>query len=287
MGFIINPYQVQPGVPAFTGILDTYTGAAVAYSAARRLSSSYTGSLIRVRRSSDNTEQDIGYNGSNVLDESALTTFVGANNGFVVKWYDQSGNGKNMENSTASNQPKIVNAGTVLKDNSKPALSFNGTSQYLAVTDNTILHASSLTSCFYTAQIISGNNNPPLASKAYNQDGGYFFGQLGTGTNLQLWIDNTGNYVGSVNIQNAQKLFTNFNKTGTNNLKVYVNGTLDYQTTAPSDLIGTNSTYFALGYDPGGFYLKGNYQEAIIYSTDKVSDRTGIEGNINTFYTIY
>jgi hypothetical protein len=52
-------------------------------------------------------------------------------------------------------------------------------------------------------------------------------------------------------------------------------------------LIGTNSTYFALGYDPGGFYLKGNYQEAIIYSTDKVSDRTGIEGNINTFYTIY
>jgi hypothetical protein len=287
MGFIINPYQVQPGVPAFTGILDTYTGAAVAYSAARRLSSSYTGALIRVRRSSDNTEQDIGYNGSNVLDESALTSFVGANNGFVVKWYDQSGNGKNMENSTASNQPKIVNAGTVLKDNSKPALSFNGTSQYLAVTDNTILHASSLTSCFYIAQIISGNNNPPLASKAYNQDGGYFFGQLGTGTNLQLWIDNTGNYVGSVNIQNAQKLFTNFNKTGTNNLKVYVNGTLDYQTTAPSNLIGTNSTYFALGYDPGGFYLKGNYQEAIIYSTDKVSDRTGIEGNINTFYTIY
>ena len=150
--------------PSFTGILDTYSGAAVAYSAARRLSSSYTGALIRVRRSSDNTEQDIGYNGSNVLDESALTSFVGANNGFVVKLYDQSGNGKNMEQSTAANQPKIVNSGTVLKDNSKPALSFNGTSQYLAVTDNTILHASSLTSCFYTAQIFSDRKSTRLNS---------------------------------------------------------------------------------------------------------------------------
>ena len=167
MGFLINPYLVQPSVPAFTGLLDTYSGATVAYSAARRLSSTYTGALIRVRRSSDNTEQDIGYNGSNVLDESALTTFVGAGNGFVVKLYDQSGNGKNMEQSTAANQPKIVNSGTVLKDNSKPALSFNGTSQYLAVTDNTILHASSLTSCFYTAQIFSGSYNSPIASKNY------------------------------------------------------------------------------------------------------------------------
>lgn len=272
--------------PSFTGLLDTYTGAAVAYSAARRLSTAYTGALIRVRRSSDNTEQDIGYNGSNVLDETALTTFVGAGNGFVTKWYDQSGNAKNLENSTALNQPRIVTSGTVLKDNSKPALSFNGTSQYLAVTDNTILHASSLTSCFYTAQIISGNSNSPLASKSYNGDGGYFFGQLGTDNKIQLYIDQGLNIVGTAAILNSQKLFTNFNQTGTNNIKYYINGSLDAQDTKAS-LSGTNSTYFALGFDPGGFYLKGNFQEAIIYSTDKTSDKTGIESNINTFYTIY
>lgn len=276
-----------PSGPAFTGLLDTYSGAAVAYSAARRLSSTYTGSLIRVRRSSDNTEQDIGYDGSNVLDESALTTFVGANNGFVTKWYDQSGNGKDMANSTALNQPRIVTSGAVLKDNSKPALSFNGTSQYLAVTDNTILNSSSLMSCFYTAQIISGNSNSPLASKAYNGDGGYFFGQLGTDNKMQLYIDQGTNIIGTAAMLNSQKLFTNFNKAGINNLKYYVNGSLDIQATSFSDLTGTNSTYFALGFDPGGFYLKGNFQEAIIYSTDKISDKTGIEGNINTFYSIY
>ena len=286
MGFLINPYLVQPSVPAFTGILDTYSGAAVAYSAARRLSSTYTGALIRVRRSSDNTEQDIGYNGSNVLDESALTSFVGAGNGFVVKLYDQSGNVKNMEQSTAANQPKIVNSGTVFKDNSKPALSFNGTSQYLAVTDNTILHASSLTSCFYTTKIFSGSYNSPIASKNYSADGGYFFGNLGTDNKLQLYIDQGTNLIGTAAIFNLQKLLTNFNQTGTNNSKFYVNGSLDAQWTK-SSLSGTNSTYFALGYDPLGLYLKGNMQEAIIYSTDKTSDKTGIEGNINTFYSIY
>jgi hypothetical protein len=267
-------------------LLDIYNGAAVAYSAARRLSSTYSGPLIRVRRSSDNAEANIGFDGSGNLDEAALTSFVGANNGFVTTWYDQSGNGKNMENSTASNQPRIVTSGTVLKDNSKPALSFNGTSQYLAVTDNTILHASSLTSCFYTAQIISGNSNPPLASKSYNGDGGYFFGQLGTDNKMQLYIDQGLNIVGTAAMLNSQKLFTNFNQTGTNNIKYYINGSLDATSTKAS-LSGTNSTYFALGFDPGGFYLKGNFQETIIYSTDKTSDKTGIEGNINTFYSIY
>jgi hypothetical protein len=43
-----------------TPLLDTYSGAAAAYSL-RLLDSSYVGSAIRVRRSSDNTEQDIGF----------------------------------------------------------------------------------------------------------------------------------------------------------------------------------------------------------------------------------
>ena len=266
-------------------LLDTYGGAAAAYSL-RKLSSTYSGNAIRVRRSSDNTETNIGFDGSGNLDEAALTAFVGAGNGFVTTWYDQSGNGYNLIQSAAGNQPKIVSSGTVLKDNSKPALSFNGTSQYLAVTNNTILHASSLTSCFYTAQILSGGYNSPLASKAYNGDGGYFFGQVGGEKQLQLYIDQGVNLTGTTSILNAQKLFTNFNKTGTNNSKYYVNGSLDAQWTK-TDLSGTNSTYFALGYDPLGIYLKGNFQETIIYSIDKTSDKTGIEGNINTFYSIY
>ena len=41
-------------------LLDTYSGAAVAYSL-RKIKSTYNGYAIRVRRASDNTSQDIGF----------------------------------------------------------------------------------------------------------------------------------------------------------------------------------------------------------------------------------
>ena len=68
---------------------------------------------VRVRRSSDNTETDIGFSGDH-LDTSALTTFVGAGNGFIKTWYDQSGNGRDLTQTTTANQAKVVNAGAVV-----------------------------------------------------------------------------------------------------------------------------------------------------------------------------
>jgi len=63
-------------------ILDLYGNAASAFSL-RRLAQSYNGSAIRVRRSSDNTEQDIGFNDSGSLDEASLSSFVGSGNYFL------------------------------------------------------------------------------------------------------------------------------------------------------------------------------------------------------------
>ena len=42
------------------------------------------GSAVRVRRSSDNSETDIGFTVNGNLDTAALLTFVGAGNGFVT-----------------------------------------------------------------------------------------------------------------------------------------------------------------------------------------------------------
>ena len=65
-------------VPPVTPLLlDTYPNAAVAYSL-RKLRSAYTGNAIRVRRSSDNTEQDFGFIG-NDLDTQTMLDFVGYN----------------------------------------------------------------------------------------------------------------------------------------------------------------------------------------------------------------
>ena len=115
-----------------TPLLDTYTGAAAAYSL-RRLSSSYSGSAIRVRRSSDNTEQDIGFNVFGELDTVSLLAFAGQSLGVFVKvWYDQSSNGVNVTQTNTGKQPQIVSSGTVIVEaNGKPAIKFDGSNDVL------------------------------------------------------------------------------------------------------------------------------------------------------------
>ena len=60
----------------FDGMLDQYGDAAAAYSL-RKLRNGYTGNAIRVRRSSDNTERDMGFY-NNELDTVALLDWVNA-----------------------------------------------------------------------------------------------------------------------------------------------------------------------------------------------------------------
>lgn len=97
---------------------------AVCIIALRVLKPGYTGSLIKVRRSSDNTELVIGsLNGE--LDTVSLLNFVGAGNGFVSIWYDQSGTGNNYTQATLASQPLIVTNGVLETYNGKPCVKFS------------------------------------------------------------------------------------------------------------------------------------------------------------------
>lgn len=69
---------------------------------------------VRVRRSSDDTEADIGFIGG-YLDVYSLLGFVGSGSGYVRTLYDQSLGGYNLDfSATTSRQPKIVDAGKYL-----------------------------------------------------------------------------------------------------------------------------------------------------------------------------
>jgi hypothetical protein len=107
---IIQPWVLRSAAPSAH-----YVGV---WSIARRLVSNYTGPLIRIRRANDNAEQDIGFTasgGHDVLDESAVTSFVGANNWFIVTVYDQSINGFHMTQATAGSQPQGGTSGGFLR----------------------------------------------------------------------------------------------------------------------------------------------------------------------------
>lgn len=91
----------------FTGALDDYTTSLLGlHCACNRLLSSYGGSLIRIRRASDDAELDIGYKTDGWLDEVTLAAFVGGSDWFITKVYDQSGNLYDLINPTAGEQPQ-------------------------------------------------------------------------------------------------------------------------------------------------------------------------------------
>ena len=105
--------------------LTSTTPAAAAYGM-RKLSSAYSGFALQVRRSSDNTTQNIGFTAGGDLDTASLKTFVGGGNGYVTIWYDQSGNGKNLTQATNAQQPALVASGAINREQNKPFIRFWG-----------------------------------------------------------------------------------------------------------------------------------------------------------------
>jgi hypothetical protein len=113
--------RVQAASASFVGILDGISNVAAAYSL-RQLRSAYSGPAVRVRRSSDSTEQDIGFVAGE-FDSSAFSSFVGGGTGYVKTWYDQSGHARDAAQATTGSQPQIVLSAV----NSKPAIRFSRT----------------------------------------------------------------------------------------------------------------------------------------------------------------
>lgn len=140
--------QGTPDTPPLTaGVTAT---AFAAYSPARRIKTSYTGPLLKLRRSTDNVEQDFGFDGSGNLDQAAITTFLGAADGLVTTLYDQSGNNRHLAQATAAAQPKAATAGTVFTSGSKPALSFDGADDVIWTSNTGLYAAGSATICAVT-----------------------------------------------------------------------------------------------------------------------------------------
>lgn len=122
-------------VAASNYLLDVVSGGRVAYGLIK-LRSAYSGNCIRVRRASDNAESNIGFV-NDELDVTTLQTFCTGTNGFVTTFYDQTGNGENLVQASASNQPQIVNSGSVITTTgvgvgavARPAIQWNNDFMY-------------------------------------------------------------------------------------------------------------------------------------------------------------
>jgi hypothetical protein len=257
-------------------LLDTYSGAAAAYSL-RLLSNTYSGDAIRVRRASDNTEQDIGFV-DNELDTSALTTFCSGTDGFVETWYDQSGNGRNATQGAAANQPQIVSSGSVILDNGKPSVQFDG------IDDSFSIASTISTTTSYTMIEVNKRTNTSANSVGIANTGQPYV-HLFLSTTLYFSSVRSGNGFFAtypLDSTNQQLLFSIDDKT--NNLTTFLNQTLIIN--GLNSFGSTSSSSFNNIGNRSGF-TKDNKQELIFYPSDQSSNRTGIETNINDFYSIY
>ena len=282
---------IVPTTTVSSFLLDTYPVAAAAYSL-RRLSSTYTGNAIRVRRSSDNAEQNIGFVG-NVLDTASLLTFCGAGNGFVTTWYDQSGSGIDVAQSTATLQPMIIVAGALVTRGGKPAVSFRDTFANLN---------NSLSNIFATGFPVNNVSHFAVSSKRTNGADLrtiYSTGILAPSTGFGLFYNSTDEYLyyqarsgasaGSggayANVNNTNNLIFGVLQPSTDNH--WFNGANNVATshTRPNAnsliplTIGANSS--------ANFYHNGSISEFVFWSANQTTNRTGIESNINSFYSIY
>ena len=258
----------------FTGLLDEYGGAAAAYSV-RRLSSSYSGSLIEVRRSSDNTTQDIDYDANGELDTTALLSFVGAGDGFVRTWYDQSGNGNNAQQTTTSAQTRIVASGVLETENSISTLNFDVGNVYFNLISDIL--TTNDWSIFQVAKkgsgmsiVISNNSNNAISYPAFQYTDG------------KTYIRNRTGYKSVSGTLTTQCLQSSFSTASI--LEAYRNGTaLSFGSLTAG---ATTANWNAIGKRDTEFHT-GNIQELIIYKSNQSSNRTGIETNINSYFSIY
>jgi len=262
------------------------SGATAAYSL-RKLKSTAT-KAVRVREDSGNTETDIGFSGG-TLDETALSNHCGSANGFVTKWYDQSGNGNDASNSTASAQPQIVSSGSVIKENGKPALEFDGSSTVLLANTNDITY--SALSWFVIFSIDYSNSDSfsriVTHTKGATTDfkvNGNLLGALRENSSAKLRTEfSSGSYSYSAP-DNQQLLNTTIANNNQPFIRDFLNGVKQKEILNAN--FGTTVDKIILGANRNGNFA-GKLNEAVLYYSDKLSERNNIETNINNHYSIF
>jgi hypothetical protein len=248
----------------------------------RKLSAGAT-NCIRVRRSSDNTEQDIGFvsnTANSPIDTTALLNFVGAGNGFVTTWYDQSSNAKNATQTTAANQPQIVTSGVVNLENGLPTMSFDGT-RFLSY------NTQSFGSNAHIIMLTKSNAATPTGIFAVQNDTNADFG-------IQLWNfssqytvfnSTTANSIADGVTANGLQKILQFGRNGSSESYFQRNNTFNSITPTSQDTASRN--YFIGTIQSGSFRYNGTIQELIIYNSTQYANLNNITTNLNDYYNVF
>jgi len=245
--------------------LDTASGAAAAYSL-RNLSTSYSGNVVDVRRSSDDTEAS--FTAAEVAG-STMVNWVGVgNDGHVTKWYDQSGNNNHAVQATPASQPKIVDGGTLVD-----GMKFDG-GQSLVKTTFTQGQLSQPNTAF----AVSKMPNIGVSEYIFDSANAASRNTLYTAASAYKFYAGTNQTIANQDIN--QHLFTAlFNTT---NSDAYVDGVIG-ASSVDVGTVGMDGITIASS-NSNHSHLNGTISEIIIYDSDQTDNRKAIESNIADYH---
>jgi hypothetical protein len=300
------PFRRMGGI-SFQGLLDLYPNAKAAYSL-RKLRAAYSGSAVRIRRSSDNAESDIGFLVNGNFNSAAAVAFCGAGNGFVTTWYDQSGNGINATQSIAANQVQCIASGVwsnLFGTNNRASLNFDGLKRFIVGSPTALFTFTGDGSVFVPNQI---RNLTASRYGAFVSQGATLAARQTLAIPYQDFPGNTLIYnvdeytARSFKDSNALSINTNYlasfkwknysTSNSNGNSVIRVNGaarSLTLGALAPTSL-GADRVFIGSSNELTNSVDATIYAympEIIIYNSDQSANFVGIENNINTYYGIY
>lgn len=255
-------YDIQPKL-----LLDIFP-ARVGYSL-RKLKNE-TINVVRVRRDSDNAEQDFTADG---ISDGTLLAFVGAGSGFATTLYDQSGNGNDMLQSIASSQPTIVSSGSLILDNGLPALQAipNNLMEALFSFDITL-------SAAFTVFNLDTVNFIEVIMRTLHVSADTYF--IRRDSSLDRLEYRSPTFFGTASI--SSQILSSYFTTSTGN-SAFVNGVSDGSKSGAFN--GANRSRIRLLGTSAN--MDGKFQELIMYLNDQTANRALIEGDINSHYSIF
>jgi hypothetical protein len=274
-----------------------------------------TNAQLRVDLQDGGTNTFAG-NGSDVIYLREITVTQVTSDGFVETWYDQSGNNRPLIQTTASEQPLIVEAGTFLNGVKSNKATSNSTMQNLQVstdgtnanfgTDDWASGASSKLGAVYVGTVPADSVATPT-SKAIIWGGSRGVGsfQLG-GVSLAVvkggtdaWaLRNERQGLSPSTMENVTSLNTDadvvlYGTTDNREFTINVNGSGNTETqSADLDVReGQALSLFGAYSGSGGPYYQrssgGVCKECYLYAGDPVANIPALATSINSHYSIY
>jgi hypothetical protein len=274
-------------------LLDLYPATA-AYSL-RKLRTAYSGSAIRIRRTSDSAELDIGFVGG-VVDTAAAIAFVlaggGGASGLVSKIYNQGTGGSTYDaiQGTSTFQFFACSGLSFQLENTKPALLTNHVNGG-GIAQKPPLNLSNRLDGVKTFFGVNKINN----FVTINYLNGIETGDQSAGVANGIFQGGTAGGVNGIGSFNGIRV-RSITGEDTNQQLAYINLRSGNLYAAKNGASETNAGTFSASLEVlqlGGrkvvfrTYLNGIFQEQIFYTTDESANKAAIETNINDYYGIY